>query len=241
MKNNFFTNIILTTFLVSTTIYGASTNMPTILQAQNYDTKLNLFLKIVEKAQKFYSARDVLKIAIDNVTIDGLYLELGVFKGDSINYIANLKPNIIVHGFDSFEGLPEQWQRDDTTYFTQGFFALSSLPIVAQNVILHQGWFDSTLPIFKQDVLKNQPIAFLHIDCDLYSSTKTAFECLGDNIVVGTIITFDELYGYPGFDRHELKALYEFLSQNNLDVEFLAYNQNHEQVCVRVIDPIQNT
>jgi hypothetical protein len=37
-----------------------------------------------------------------------LFLELGVFSGQSIWVIAQRTSNL-VHGFDSFEGLPEDW------------------------------------------------------------------------------------------------------------------------------------
>jgi hypothetical protein len=56
------------------------------------------------------------------------------------------------------------------------------------------------------------PIALLHIDCDLYSSTKTIFELLSDRIVPGTVIVFDELVNYPAFKKHEVLAFYEFLA-----------------------------
>lgn len=160
---------------------------------------------------------------------------MGVFRGNTINFIAKNSPEKIIYGFDSFEWLPEHWQRDDTNSFVKGYFAINGLPAVEINVQLIKGWFNNTLPLFKENILHKLPIAFLHIDCDLYSSTKTVFDVLGDNIVPGTIIVFDELYNYPGFDKHEIKALYEFLETKNFSIEYLAYNVNHEQVAVKII------
>jgi hypothetical protein len=37
-----------------------------------------------------------------------LFLKFGVYKGDSINRLADLRPNVRCYGFDSFEGLPEE-------------------------------------------------------------------------------------------------------------------------------------
>lgn len=51
-----------------------------------------------------------------------------------------------------------------------------------------KGWFDETLPKFAAEV--EGPAAFLHVDCDLYSSTRTVFEALGDRVVPGTVIVF---------------------------------------------------
>ena len=40
---------------------------------------------------------------------DGLFLEFGVYKGTSINFISSLIPDKKIYGFDSFGGLPEEW------------------------------------------------------------------------------------------------------------------------------------
>jgi hypothetical protein len=93
---------------------------------------------------------------------------------------------------------------------------------VRPNVILHKGWFDETLPDF---VAENPgPVAFLHVDCDLYSSTKTIFQYVGDRIVPGTVIVFDEYFNYPGWREHEHKAFQELVQERNLKYRWLAYN-----------------
>ncbi len=168
---------------------------------------------------------------------DGAYIEVGVCTGRTINFIAALAPHNDIHGFDSFEGLPEDWVRVDRT-FNKGDFGFKDktlLPAVLPNVHLYKGWFKDTLPLFKKSIIKDQPIALLHFDCDLYSSTQDTFAALGDNIQPGTILVFDELYNYPSSTEHEWKALNEFLDEKQFAVEFLAFNENHEQVVVRVV------
>lgn len=137
---------------------------------------------------------------------EGLFLEFGVASGRSINYFAELRPECNFHGFDSFEGLPEDWNGWNVK---KGAFARKSLPQVRQNVTLHKGWFDQSLPEFLRDNHEN--VAFLHVDCDLYSSAKCIFEQLADRIVPGTVIVFDELLNYPGWKMHEYKAFQEFV------------------------------
>lgn len=73
---------------------------------------------------------------------------------------------------------------------------------------------------------------FLHIDCDLYSSTKVVFDFLKNQIVKGTVIVFDEYFNYPGWQNGEFKAFKEFVIQNNVEYEYLTYNRYHEQVAV---------
>jgi hypothetical protein len=160
--------------------------------------------------------------------LDGLYCEFGVASGTTINYIA-LKCHKTIHGFDSFEGLPETWR----TGLPKGHFAISRLPDVRANVKLHKGWFNETLPVWAK--ANPGPIAFMHLDADLYSSTKTVFDILGDQIVAGTVLQFDEYFNYPGWQDGEYKAFKEFVQARHVKFEYLGYNDQREQVSVRIL------
>ena len=70
------------------------------------------------------------------------------------------------------------------------------LPPVLNNVALVKGLFKYTLHFYKENFLLEKPIAFIHVDCDIYSSTYEGLFILGSNIVEGTILVFDELYNY---------------------------------------------
>jgi hypothetical protein len=147
----------------------------------------------------------------------GITLELGVYRGNTITRIANAMKHDTIYGFDSFEGLPESWQRPDMA-FDKGAFSLQSrLPPVPKNVELIKGWFDQTLPAFaKEHEQRQSKIKLLHIDCDIYTSTKRAFDTLGYMFQPDMIIVFDELLNYPTYEQHEIKAFYEFLQQSKL-------------------------
>lgn len=155
---------------------------------------------------------------------EGLYLEFGVFSGISINQIARLKPEQTVYGFDSFEGLPETW-RDG---FEAGTFQKGVLPKVEKNVVLVKGWFNKSLPGFLTD--HPGDCAFIHIDCDLYSSAKTVLTLLGQRIVSGTVIVFDEYFNYPSWQKHEHKAFTEFLKEHGRECDYFGYVGSHQQV-----------
>lgn len=192
---------------------------------------------LFDNAKELKSDAQSLRFASDNVTINGAYLELGVCTGRTINLIAALNPEKIIYGFDSFEGLPENWVRDDKI-IAKGTFKFTNanlIPPVLENVKLFKGLFKDSLPKFIKEYIKNMPIALLHIDCDLYSATKEGLMILKKNIVPGTIIVLDEYYNYPGYKEHEYKALNEFLVDTNYAVEYLAFNGLHEQVVVRII------
>ena len=131
-----------------------------------------------------------------------------------------------VHGFDSFEGLPESW-RDG---FGKSVFAVNDLPPVRSNVILHKGWFDKTVPAFH--AATTEPIAFVHIDSDLYSSARTVLEGMADRIVPGTVIQFDEFFGYPGWKNGEYKAFTEFVTSRPIRWRFIGYSNEQAAVLI---------
>ncbi|MCR6663418.1 MAG: class I SAM-dependent methyltransferase [Luteimonas sp.] len=161
--------------------------------------------------------------------IPGLIMEFGVAGGRSINRLAKLFPADKVYGFDSFEGLPEAWRTD----YQKSHFA-QAVPKTLANVELVIGWFNETLPGFLGQ--HEADVSILHVDCDLYSSTKTIFGLLGDRIKPGTLIVFDEYFNYPGWREHEHKAFMEFIAGSGLGYEYLGAVRSNKQVAVRIID-----
>ena len=170
---------------------------------------------------------------------NGIWIEFGVYNGHSITYISNFTKNI-VYGFDSFEGLPETWRSG----FEKGRFDRQGvLPEVPSNVTLIKGWFSDTLTPFLE-TQKNKKISFMHIDCDLYSSTKHILNITRPFLDKECVIVFDELVNYPGFDGEtgELKAIYEYILENNLkeniDYEWIGMDgtigEGGEQVALKL-------
>ena len=151
--------------------------------------------------------------------LGGQILDLGVYKGGSTRTLARTYPDRTVHGFDSFEGLPDDWSHALKGHFGEIKGALPNMP---GNVRLYKGWFDETLPLwFEQH--RDAPISLLRVDCDIYSSTKTIFDVLGPLIVPGTWILFDELIGYRGWRNHEYKAFMEFIEATGHHYRYEAY------------------
>ncbi|MGR3433933.1 MAG: class I SAM-dependent methyltransferase [Shimia sp.] len=143
---------------------------------------------------------------------EGLWIEFGVAGGRGCNLFADLlKPRgLRITGFDSFEGLSEDWTghhngRPEGSYSRKG-----ALPEVRSNVTLVKGWVDRTLPPFLAE--NAGPVAFAHMDFDTYTPTKLALEGIADRLRPGSVLLFDELYGYPGWRHHEWKALREVLA-----------------------------
>jgi len=170
----------------------------------------------------------LVRFALDEVEKQGLYLEFGVGRGKSMRWIAS-KVDTTVHGFDSFEGIQEHWNGNPV-----GAFAQRKMPKVPDNVEFHVGYFDATLPGFLKQ--HDAPVAFLHVDCDLYSSTVTIFELLGSRLQNGAIILFDEYYNFHRWQQHEFKAFQEFVQRSGLEYEYICYSVTGQQVAVRVLN-----
>ncbi len=156
----------------------------------------------------------------------GAYLEFGVYKGASISSAARRYPTRRFYGFDSFEGFPQDnrvdWAQD---------FSVPSLPSVPENVTLLKGWFTNTLPSFLDKL--DEPIAMVHVDCDIYSSTVDVFSLLHthNHLAPGLIIAFDEIINYRDFLWNEMLALFEMLELTGLGLDWIGVNQK-----VRLVD-----
>ena len=123
------------------------------------------------------------------------------------------------------------------------------MPKVLNNVRLVKGFFDKSLPKwlkeqaeegFERPAIESHCISFLHVDCDIYSSTVTIFEHLNDYIKPGCIIRFDEIccwrsalnepstfvgrLSYTTWVDHEWKATEEWLRKNNRKIIPLCRN-----------------
>jgi hypothetical protein len=157
-----------------------------------------------------------------------LYLEFGVYYGNSIRCWAKIltHPQASLHGFDSFEGLPEDWDDDRP----KGEFNMDGrMPEIAdKRVELHKGWFSDTLPKFE---VPQHDRLVIHLDADLYSSTDFVLRELEPHIAAGTILIFDEFC-----DRqHELRAFQHYLDRTRQRFEFIGGTANLEQVAFRRI------
>nr|WP_229686425.1 class I SAM-dependent methyltransferase [Longimycelium tulufanense] len=157
----------------------------------------------------------------------GMALEFGVYTGTTLKIIAQAREGKEVYGFDSFQGLPEGWRSG----FPAGMFTVDGLPDVpgAELVV---GWFDDTLPAFLAE--HQGPVAFLHVDADLYSSTRTVLEQVGPRLQPGSVIVFDEFFNYPGWQCHEYRAWQEYVAKTGVRFKYEAYTIDNEQVVVRV-------
>jgi hypothetical protein len=160
----------------------------------------------------------------------GVIAEFGVWKGKSINYFAKKCPSATVFGFDSFEGLEEDWYG---WKLSKGTFSTSGKPPkCAKNVQLFKGWFEDTVPVFLEQ-LEDTQIQILHMDADTFKPTSYVLNKLSANLGRGTIVIFDEYFGYTNWKLHEFKAWQELAKSKNIEYQYIGYTD--KQVAVEIL------
>lgn len=198
----------------------------------------------LSKAEQIAGEDEILAWSVDKAPNYGMILEFGVGFGGTLKKIAEQLPDKRIHGFDTFKGLPENWRSGlpKGTFSRAGMMVpkLEEIP----NVILHQGLFDDTIPEFieeNKDELEKYGIAYIHVDCDLYSSTVDIIYLNGlqDYLRNRAIVLFDEYWNWPGWQqprRGEHDALLGYWPEESGWWKYVAYNPTGEQVCVRMAD-----
>ena len=210
--------------------YDLSKNIKHELDKRALISSCDYVEKYMKNVSSFEDKYDLLTHAMQYMPEKGLICEFGVFEGGTLEHIAS-KTKKFVYGFDSFEGLPEDWDGN----ILEGHFALPGTPdLKGVNIKLVKGWFNESIPKFLGNLQEKTPIAFLHIDCDLYSSTKDIFSLLGDLIQDGTVIVFDEYFNYPNWQNHEFLAFKEYTELNKVTYKYIGFCERGEQVAVLI-------
>lgn len=143
----------------------------------------------------------------------------------------NIWNNMRFFAFDSFKGLPSLNEKDTSTGdFAPGQYScdlecfkanIINLGVPLERVTPVKGWFEDTCNLKTAYEHQLEKAAVVFIDCDLYSSTKTVLEFIGDFLQDGTILIFDDWFSYRGNPaRGEQKAFYEWASSEPIKSRF---------------------
>ena len=207
--------------LGDTTVVGA-------MQRQSVEESAEYARRNMVTAMLFERTNDFRAHAFSKRKPQGLILEFGVFQGLGVNLFASLTTDP-VHGFDSFEGLQEDW--GGSLGAVKGFFDVKGvLPKVRSNVTLHKGWFNETLPGFL--AAHPEEVSFVNFDADTYESTKYLLDALADRIRPGAILLFDEYFGFRGWREGEYRAWQEYVAERGVKFTYLAICEG--RIAVRV-------
>lgn len=196
----------------------------------------NFFYKSIFKEQIELQHHIAKLVTLENSSSRGssnnlLLLEFGVFKGSSINIFSNYfkKINYQIYGFDSFEGINEDWYGTSKTI--KSFDNFGKIPKVNSNVVIVKRLIQDTLPEFLKKN-KEKKIVFIHMDLDTYESSRFVLEQVKPYLKKSCIILFDEIYNFPGWSVGEYKALTDTFKEN--EYSFFAFSSNGSGAAIRI-------
>ena len=181
---------------------------------RNYDKRLQLFDHICDKFN------------LPAQPID--YLEFGVASGHSFRWWISkcTHTDSKFYGFDTFEGLPENWGA-----FKKGDM-IAGVPVLDdQRAKFLKGLFQDSLPAFlKETNLNNDRKKVIHLDADLFSSTLFALTSLAPYLKSGDMLLFDE-FNVP---NHEYYAFRIFTESYYVKITLVAAVNNFYQVAMAI-------
>ena len=151
------------------------------------------------------------------------YLEFGVCQAHSFRWwISNCKnENNNFFGFDTFEGLPENWGA-----FSKGDMKANIPQVNDSRTAFHKGLFQETLPLFIQSTnFNSNKRKVIHMDADLFSSTLYVLTSLAPHLRKGDINIFDE-FNVP---NHEFLAYKIFTESFYINMRLIGAVNNFFQ------------
>jgi len=175
-----------------------------------------------------------------------VYLEFGVFNGSSLACMHNASKegrfeNLKLIGVDSFQGLPDGVEREDEGVWFPGQFSCSKSKTIDclkrrnlsdRDYHLVSTWFDKWTHEELKQLIGDRTLSVVMIDCDAYSSAKSALDLIEPFISHNTVIFFDDwrLYNLDLMNGGEYRAFNEWRSKHNaISVKkFKSYNWKSE-------------
>lgn len=188
----------------------------------------NVAEKIIQTNNRFDVHEYIFSKLGGDIPID--YLEFGVYKGESLFYWAKKNTNAKSRffGFDSFEGLPEDWEKNHK----KGKFSTDGkLPqTVDPRIQFIKGWFNQTIPDFKKTFVQTNPM-IIHIDSDLYSSALYILTQFDEIMPKRTVIILDEF----GNLMHEFLAWQDYTKAYQKKFRVLCTFPNYKRIAIELI------
>ena len=158
------------------------------------------------------------------------FYEFGVWKASSFKYLIKVFKK--GYGFDTFTGLPEDWDVGSHVEKKGTYTSDENVPNIKGGEFI-VGKFEDTLPVFFSE--SRSLASVINFDADLYSSTICALNFSKSVMDKDTILIFDELIINKSWEQDEFKALNEFCSINHCSYEVIAISFFTKQVAVKLI------
>ncbi len=203
--------------------------------AMNMNAKMRQWLKQYDNGCRFNATREIYKHVASTLPADNCItlLEFGVFEGNSLRIFSeyNAHPDSRFVGFDTFEGLPEDWNSgwgiiEKGSYTTHGSIPQFDDP----RVRCIKGYYQDVLDDFLANFSAPGQLV-VHVDCDLYSSSLYVLTMLHKLRELEPLILMDD-FSSP---NHMFRAFDDYTSAYRVDFKYVAScGDYYNQVCVQL-------
>lgn len=220
---------------------------------QYVDNSSTIFVREFSKEPR--GKKEIWDIAIKKLlelSDSGEIYEFGTNNGGSLYYFwKNVPDGINLHGFDCFEGIPENWDSlskgkikgygypyvlwndftDQRKKVEEHLLNTGEIiPPPQKNIIIHKGLFSHSLPNVLNEGLSNK-ILLIHFDADIYMGTRPVLDSICGQINYKYYILFDEFHSV----NHEFQAWLEFTHLFGVhNWKVIAASQDGAQVLLEV-------
>lgn len=189
------------------------------------------FFSPIRNYEKRYRLYDFVMNHFKMHTTQIIYLEFGVASGASFKWWLhnNKHEHSLFFGFDTFEGLPEDWGG----FYSKGDMSSDVPKMEDKRGTFLKGLFQNTLCPFlnsNRNILLADSTRIIHMDADLYSATAFTLSQLYPFLKKGDIILFDEF----NVAVHEFKAYKEFVDNFYIKLKPLGAVNNFYQTAFMV-------
>lgn len=162
----------------------------------------------------------VLPLVIRASKVHGVFVEVGVFYGQTLIPLAHRFPDRIVYGIDSFEGMAEHTENDvdpqGRPHYGKGTLKSSEQWIrdsVTENVRILKGW----VPDILSKVHPTHRLAFCHVDLDQYQPTLDTLLWAWDRMAPGGVLACHDWF--PDRDYLAAGAVKEFSRRSGAEIQ----------------------
>jgi hypothetical protein len=206
-------------------------SVPLLMRRDAVIDSFNYAKENMREAYSFLDRFEGLRLSIDDARkrfpSRTRVLEFGVYKAGMINHQARKFPALSFVGFDSFEGLQQQWSgmAPEKTFDLGG-----RLPKVRGNVALVKGWFAESGPRWRASNPASDIPLLVHVDCDTYAATADVLQLCSDYVEHGVVFHFDDYFGFPNWRNGGFKALEEIAEKQNWRLTYLSYGTKEAAV-----------
>jgi hypothetical protein len=195
-------------------------NVLDMLERRAFHDSAEFIASAMPEALALRSREALWDVAIGNAERHGLWLEFGVFKGYSINYLAR-RTDGRVFGFDSFHGLQEDGKGVGHTRGT--FDLVGRLPREIQRIVGARLVQRHLTKLFGR---KPRSFVSVALDCDTYEATAGVLGLIIERLTPKTVIIMDDYHGFWGYRNGQFRAWTEFVAAHGFVYRYAAFNRH---------------